>query len=766
MRRTATGQANITPTVLLSRAQRAAVTVATGAVLATLLLLPALRAGVPAYIQDWTWPPDAAGLHAQLLQGWEPWLDDGLGRPNPFPTAIPYFVALAWATPLLSPRVELALLLLVTFAGAFAAATLYARRTFGLGWGAYACGALYVAGPLVLTKLIAGHLSYLQAYAAFPLFALALREGATSRRWCAAGALAAGVTGLQAQFLGFDVAYALIALAFGAAAPRAVLGVGLLSVPLMLPTLLGPTLNAHGGEGILAQQRAVIAWERVQSSGLWEAVTGLGYFTRYVPRLDPTRLVMLLAVAPLLALRGAIAERASPAARTLVMLAVCGWLVVIGFNGPLAPLLDALFTNVTAASLYRELFDVTVLLWFPIAVLAAAGLERLPPLVAAACAAVAAVALVPLWVGYGVYFAPPPSTAALAQVSALVAGDPSPPGRVVWWPALQPIAPAGRGEGGTDPLARTPLGPDMPLYEYQPLGRNGDAVSLAAGGDWRAAAPQFAWLGVRYVVVRDGLVSLASGRPVTVVSPDAALPRVGSSGPFTVYRVPNARALITAEPAVLDDAPDLRRFAPSYSEAIPGPDRIVAAFPYLWRSPAVASCGAGSVIGDGAVLARAGGPWILAARYGDADCAWRPAAELSASPGALFVAGGWSAQPQPRPAPPSAPLASPAAYRERPGHWETGLDLARSGLLVVRVRFDERWHASADGHDLGPPRRWFGFPAWPLSAGHHAIAARYGGEAPVLACLILSLATMAACVVLLLVPERSRAVSPPSGSRR
>jgi len=752
--------------VLSSRARQAAVTGALGALLAMLLLLPVLRAGVPAYIQDWTWPPDAMGLHAQLLQGWEPWLDDGLGRPNPFPTALPYFVAMAWATPLLAPRFELALLLLVTFAGAFAAATVYARRTFGLTWSAYVCGAIYVVGPLVLTKLIAGHLSYLQAYAAFPLFAVALREGATSRRWCAAGALAAGITGLQAQFLGFDVAYAVIALAFGAAAPRAVLGVGLLSVPLLLPTLIGPTLNAHGGDGTLAQQRAVIAWERVQSSGLWAAVTGLGYFTRYVPRLDPTRLVMLLVVIPLLALRGAIAERGSAAARTLVTLAICGWLVVIGFNGPLAPILDALFTNVTAASLYRELFDVSVLVWFPIAVLAAVGMERLPRPIAAACAAVAAVPLVQLWSGYGVYFAPPPSGAALAEVSAVVAGDAGPPGRVVWWPALQPIAPADRGEGGTDPLARTALAGDLPLYEYQPMGRNGSAVSLAANGDWRAAEREFAWLGVRYVVVRDGVVSLASGRPQVGLAPGTALPRVGSSGAFTVYRVPNSRPLITAEPAIADGDPALHRFAPSSSEVVPETDRIVAAFPYLWRSPAVASCGNGSVIGGGAALARAGGPWLLAARYGDAACAWRTAAELEASPDVLFVAGGWAAQPQARPVPPDSPLAIPSAYRERPGHWETDLDLARSGLLVVRVRFDARWHASADGRDLGPPQRWFDFPAWPLSAGRHAIAAHYGGEAPVLACLILSLASMAACVVLLFITDRPRGVSPPSGSHR
>lgn len=752
--------------MLPSRARQAAVTGAAGAVLATLLLLPVLRAGVPAYIQDWTWPPDAAGLHAQLLQGWEPWLDDGLGRPNPFPTALPYFVAMAWLTPLVPARAELALLLLVTFAGAFAAAAIYARRTFGLTWGAYVCGAIYVAGPVVLTKLIAGHLSYLQAYAAFPIFALALREGATSRRWCAAGALAAGVTGLQAQFLGFDVAYALVALAFGAAAPRAVLTVGLLSVPLLLPTLVGPTLNARGGDGILAQQRAIISWERAQSSGLWAAVTGLGYFTRYVPRLDPIRIVMLLAVVPLLALRGAIAERTLPATRALATLAFCGWLAVIGFNGPLGPILDTLFTNVTAASLYRELFDVTVLVWFPISVLAAAGLERLRPLVAAACTAAAAAALIPLWSSYDVYFAPPPSAAALAQVSTLVSGDAGAPGRVVWWPALQPIGPADRGDGGTDPLARTSLGANLPLYEYQPLGLNGSAVSLATNGDWRAAAPQFAWLGVRYVVVRDGLVSFASGRPRAVIAPGAALPLIGSSGPFTVYRIPNARPLITAERAIVDDVPAPRRFTPSYVDAVPRPDRIVAAFPYLWRTPAAASCGNDSVIGGGAALARAGGPWILAAPYGEAACTWRAAAELSASPEVLFIAGGWAARPLSRPVPPSTSLATPSAYRERPGHWETALDLAHPGLLVVRVRFDARWRASADGHDLGPPRRWFGFPAWPLGAGHHAITARYGGDAPVLACLTLALASMAAWIVLMLVPERPRSVSPLDGSHR
>jgi hypothetical protein len=736
-----------------------------GAALALLLLLPVLRAGVPAYIQDWSWAPDPAGLRAQLLQGWEPWLDDGLGRPNPFPTALPYFVGLAFATPLLTPRVELALLLLIFMAGAFAAAALFARRTFGLGWGAYACGALYVAGPVVLTKLIAGHLSYLQAYAVFPIFALALREGATSRRWCAAGALAAGITGLQAQFLGFDAAYALVALAFGAAAPRAVLRTALLALPLLLPVLVGPTLNAHGGDGYLAQQRAIVAWERVQSSGLWPALVGLGYFTQYVPRLDPARTVQLLGLVPLLALAGAVVARSSPAARALVAVAVGGWLVVVGFHGPLGAVLGTLFANVTAASLFRELFDVTILVWFPFCVLAAVALERVPAVVAAGCTAAIAVPLAVIWTGYGVYFAPAPPAAALAAVSALVAGDGGSPGRVVWWPALQPIAPAGRPEGGTDPLARTSLGDNLPLYEYQPQGWNGNAVALASAGDWRDAARAFAWLGVRYVVVRDDVVSLASGRPRAPGTPGDGMRRVGSSGDFTVYGVPGERGLVTAEPAVVDGGP-LQTFASSRYEAIPGPDRIVAAFPYLWQTPAAATCGVGSVIGGGAALARAGGRWIFATPYGARWCMWRRAAELAAAPNVLFVAGGWAAQPTPRPLPPDQPLAGAASYAERPGHWDAELALPKPGLLVVRVRYDARWRASADGHDLGPPRRWFGFPAWPLGTGHHLVTARYGGGAAVLISLALALAATVVAIVLIVLPEPAGSVSRPDGSPR
>ena len=60
---------------------------------------------------------------------------------------------------------------------------------------------------------------------------------------------------------------------------------------------------------------------------------------------------------------------------------------MVGFHGPLGAVLGTLFANVTAASLFRELFDVTILVWFPFCVLAAVALERVPAVVAAGCTA-------------------------------------------------------------------------------------------------------------------------------------------------------------------------------------------------------------------------------------------------------------------------------------------------------------------------------------------------------------------------------------------
>lgn len=744
------------------QARTALFTAALGVVFAAVLLLPTLQIGVPAYVHDWTWPPDAEGLHAQLLQGWQPWLDDGIGRPNPFPTELPYFVALAWATPLLAPRVELGLLLVTVVAFAFIAGTVFARQALGLGWGAYVCGALYAAGPIVLTKLVAGHLSYLQAYAVFPVFALALRQGANSWRWCAAGALAAGITTLQAQFLGFDAAYALLALLCRAAPARSVARIGALSVPLMLPVLVGPTINAFGGAGTLAHQHANIAWEIGQSSDLLPALAGVGYFTDYVPRLALPHTIGLLAVVPILAILGTFITRFSAQTRALIASALVGWLLVVGLKGPLAPVLAAAFTGFTPASLFRELYDATVLIWLPLAGLAAAAFERLPPVAIAVAASALALVLVPPWARYGTYFAAPPSAQALAGVSRLVVGDA--PGRVVWWPALQPIGPPTSLRGGTDPLARTPLGADLPLYEYQPQALDGTAVSLAANGRWADAAADFAWLGVRHVVVRDGLVSFASGEPRASAAPGHAMPLVGRSGAFAVYAVPEPRALITVEPALADGAPRLRAYDPSRTTTQPAPAVIVAAFPFLWRAPAAASCGPNAVIADGATLARSGSRWIFAAPYGLGPCSWQPAAKLAAQPQTFFVAGGSADAPSPVAVRPARPLSDATALRERPGTWQGVVDAPQAGLLVVRVAYDGRWRASADGRDLGPPQGWFGFPAWPIGAGPHVVVAAYGGGLPVIACLWIALGGLAACCVILALPVRETTL--PGGSPR
>lgn len=739
--------------------RRHAAIVLAGFGLAVILLLPLMIVGVPAYLHDWSWPPDAAGARTHLLQGWSAWLDDGIGYPNPYPTALPHYLVLGWMTAIVPSRALLALLLVASFTIAFVSAVAFARRTFGLRAGAIACGVLYAAAPLALTELLSGHLSYIQAYAVFPVFALALREAHAGRRWIGLGALAVAVTAPQVQFLAFDALYMAIALATRAARPAAARNISLLALPMIVPVLLGPTLNAHGGAGIFVHQHALIDWEREQSAPPLDALMGLGYFTRYVSRLAlPYTTYALLLVTLCAAFGAALRARVSADARALVICGACGWLLVIGLNGPLAPLAIWAFENVTPMSVFREIFNVMVLFWFPVCVLAGVGLERLPRRLAVALCVVVAAVLATPWATYGRYFVPAPDPAALRAVASIAADAQAqgvPAGRVVWWPTLQPIGPRGRAQGGSDPLGQTPLAATRPLYEYQPNGAYGTAVALATLGRWDEAATILRWLGVRYIVTRRGIVSYANGTPQDTPAPSGrAVRRLGAADGFDVYGLAGARALITVEPDVAPTEVQTTPFEASRRQAVPEPGVLVEAFPYLWRAPATADCGDSAVLGDAATIAAQGGRWVLAAPLTGDRCAWLTASALRAAGSVLYVAAGSANAPTPRGNLPAMPLAEPSSLIATEGRWRARLTSPQAGLLVVRTSFDARWRADIDGRDAGAARRWNGFPAWPIGRGPHAVDLRYSGEAPIRAALVVALLGIVLAATLAAWPER------------
>ncbi|MBV8689294.1 MAG: hypothetical protein JOZ59_04225, partial [Candidatus Eremiobacteraeota bacterium] len=252
---------------------------------ALLLLTPfLLHNGIPAYIHDWSWPPDQAGLRAMTARAASAWVPDGLGAPNVFPSALPQFYLewlLAWVVP---SRAVLDLLLIVSFAAGIAGGAFAARTLLGVSprW-ALACGFFYMAGPVAIAKFVAGHTSYLEAYAVLP-FVLGLfltREVEKRRLWVLFSALALALSIVQLQMFGLALLILLLAVLFRRRTLAEAGLIGVLALPIVLPALLGAIAVARSSEGAISMQRAVLSWQLQQSVPPLEAFEGRGYFARY-----------------------------------------------------------------------------------------------------------------------------------------------------------------------------------------------------------------------------------------------------------------------------------------------------------------------------------------------------------------------------------------------------------------------------------------------------------------------------------------------------
>jgi hypothetical protein len=462
---------------------------------------------VPAFQQDWTWPLSRS-LAWQWLHAFVGlWDARSMGQGNALPWQTYAVVVEVAAVTLFGAATGLAV-----WIGALeflaAASCIAMLAAFGVrSWPARVVAAFFYAlSPVVFTRIAAGHLAYLLAYALLPLAIALARQTIERRRATAAVALgiAIGIAASQIQFLAMSW-LAILPLAF--VVPRApgwwqrLLAAAGIAVAIQLQALL--PLAFGSTPALYAAQPALLSFEYNNSSPFASAPVMLGYFTQYYESHALAgafvALYVLLAASVLLAL---FAQRnAGIYALTLIVL---GTLFTAGLYGPLGLMLGWAFEHVSYFAVFRDLHYFAALTAAGIALALGLGLQRSPKLLSPAAIALVGWIVAPALMGAELrelLVSPAYVADALADMGMAAANG---PGRVLWLPAEEPVGPRGARNQGRDFTAYGP--PENPSVsdDYQNPQLAYALATLRSGmPDWNA----FAAVNVRYLVFRTYLQS-------------------------------------------------------------------------------------------------------------------------------------------------------------------------------------------------------------------------------------------------------------------
>ncbi len=457
---------------------------------------------VPAFQQDWAWPlarPLAFEWFKTFVGLWD-------GRSTAHANLLPwqtYAVAAQFVLVALCGVANgLALwIALIEFLAAAGCVAMLAG--FGVtSWPArFTAAFFYAFGPVVFTRIAAGHLAYLLGYALLPLI-VALGRRVVERPGAMRAVLLGvclGVAASQIQFL---------AIAWFAIAPlpfvterapgwgRRLCAAAGISIAVQLQALL--PLAFGSAAAIYASQPALLSFEYNNSAPAGLAPVMLGYFTHYYETYAPAGAVLalyvLLAVAVALALFAG--RRSGGAAIALI---VTGAVLTAGLYGPLSPVLAWAFERISYAAAFRDLHYFAAITAIGIAIAVGAGLQRLPPAFAFGVLALIAVSAAPALSGTELraLIVPPVYVAdALADMRIAASNG---PGRVLWLPAEEPLGLTGAANDGRDFTAYGPASNPSVSDDYQNPQLAYALATLRMGSpDWNA----FAQLNVRYFVFR------------------------------------------------------------------------------------------------------------------------------------------------------------------------------------------------------------------------------------------------------------------------
>jgi hypothetical protein len=463
---------------------------------------PVLRSGsVPAFQQDWTWPlgrPQALQWLHSFIGLWD---ERSLGHANALPWQTYAVVSQAASVLVFGPSSGLAVwLCAVLFAAACTCTWMLVAFGVRSRIAAFTGALFYATTPVVFTRIAAGHLAYLLAYALLPIVVVLARRTLEERRWISAVALglAIGFAGSQIQFLAI-VWLAIVPLASFASRvdgwfPRLAAAAGIavaVQLQCLLPLALGSTATLYSA------QRALLSFEYNNSSPFADAVVMLGYFTHYYEfAAQPWSYGVLYAVVAVAIVLGIVAARRF--GTYAFVLFVLGVVLTAGLYGPLSAPLAWAFDRAAFFTIFRDLHYFAALTALGVALAIGLAVERFR---------FAAPALLPaiVWIAVPVLngsdlrglLVPPRYVAETTRQMELVHARG--PGRVLWLPAEEPVGIKGSANVGRDfgayGLAGNPsVSDDLDNPQL--------AYALATLRDGRPNWNAFASMGIRYVVYR------------------------------------------------------------------------------------------------------------------------------------------------------------------------------------------------------------------------------------------------------------------------
>lgn len=464
------------------------------------------------YRQDWAWPVTTRQLLDARFQNGVPWNMSGLGGAAIAPLEHPLFYIWSALGLVFGAHWTLVATLVLTFAlfGAGIAST--ARRLWDVTVPtSLIVGALAQLGAPMLNKLVAGHIYYLVALTAFLWMIRCLVGG--SRRPTAAFLLAGVLVGfaiIQIQIY----AIALVALLIAAiATTRAPSWARWMSV-LIAASQLFPELFAALGRDAPATYNMFaprLLWELNNSSPFPSALFLMGYSPRYAERVLNLSgsygfVVFALEIGIGLGIVALLVRRRVPAAYALFSGWILGTALVLGFYGPLSPILDFAFAHFRWMAVFRELYHFAAPAWIcEVLLLAAiAGVARWRFAVTCYFLVTAAL-LATLWLpkNFGGMLVPFPKPASLTRQLDFIANSPG-DARFLLWPAEWPVGPRDGSGLGNDP-ASYPIGRHPDANQFRLSGPLEVAAALIREGKPRRAAPWLSAAGVQWMITEPWL---------------------------------------------------------------------------------------------------------------------------------------------------------------------------------------------------------------------------------------------------------------------